>query len=201
MPCAKIQVALARCFPKQLAGGAKLGKPAIRNRSRPRKPNQRTWARKCSACCASIRVFLRLSDAVKGSERAAGEAPGTTQSWLALRNKIATTNVAGATEGPASSTTSENDQVNNDLHALADEARRSLAHLELGARSGAVPADVATAERARLQNILERINVAEAKASQASGNSSDAATGSELPNMVARDSRARAPTRSGSPFP
>ncbi|MBP9088413.1 MAG: hypothetical protein KBG15_19990 [Kofleriaceae bacterium] len=132
-------------------------------------------------------VFLRLSDAVKGSERAAGEAPGTTQSWLALRNKIATTNVAGATEGPASSTTSENDQVNNDLYALADEARRSLAHLELGARSGAVPADVATAERARLQNILERINVAEAKASQASGNSSDAATGSELPNMVARD--------------
>ena len=132
-------------------------------------------------------VFLRLSDAVKGSERAAGEAPGTTQAWLALRSKLATTKISGATEGPASSTVSDNDQVNNDLHALADEARRSLAHLERGARSGAVPADVAATERTRLQNILERINAAEAKASQATSGTGDATTGSELPNMVARD--------------
>ncbi len=132
-------------------------------------------------------IFLRLSDAVKGSERAAGEAPGTTQAWRVLRTKIATLKVAGATEGPATTTTSENDEVNNDLHALADEARRSLAHLEQGARSGSVPADVATAERGRLQQILERITAAENKASQASAASSDTTTGSELPNMVARD--------------
>ncbi|HPH70307.1 MAG TPA: hypothetical protein PLF40_31365, partial [Kofleriaceae bacterium] len=74
-------------------------------------------------------VFLRLSDAVMGTNRAAGEAPGVTLAWAQLRRKLATVQVAGAAEGPAgaSSNDTDTDAVRNDLQALAEEARRSLA--------------------------------------------------------------------------
>lgn len=131
-------------------------------------------------------VFLRLSDAVMGANRAAGEAPGVTLAWAQLRRKLATVQVAGASEGPAGATSNDNDAVRNDLQGLAEEARRSLAHLERGARSGAVPKDVADEERSKLQSVIDRIVAAQSKASQA-GSESTANSSTDLPAMVARD--------------
>nr|HPH70575.1 hypothetical protein [Kofleriaceae bacterium] len=66
-------------------------------------------------------------------------------------------------------------------------ARRSLAHLERGATTGAVPKDVAEQERTRLQSVLDRISTAQRKASELSSDSNLSNASADLPGMVARD--------------
>lgn len=110
--------------------------------------------------------FVRLSDAVAGLRRAAGEAPGVARTWSALAKRARTDKVAATAAAPTEAAEEAADAaaVADDLRALGEQvadARRALAR---GRAAGTVPADAADEEAARLAALADRVERAAGKA-------------------------------------
>jgi tetratricopeptide (TPR) repeat protein len=137
-------------------------------------------------------AYVRLHDAVAGMAKVTGEAPGTVRAWQSLARKVATTKVAA---GAGTTTGAEDDLADasalvEDLRRLGKEVAKAKDELDIARGSGALPADVATEEAARLDGLAMKVETALGQAERQAETAAGAITARAAPAlqpMLARD--------------
>ncbi len=117
--------------------------------------------------------FIRLSDAITGVQALAGEASSTARLWQGLATQVRTQRVGAVSRQQTleQEQLADSNAVLEDLRRLADEVTASRAELARGLREGLIARDVATAERARLDELHTKLEAA----TQQAGKATDAA--------------------------
>ncbi|MGE3545358.1 MAG: tetratricopeptide repeat protein [Kofleriaceae bacterium] len=123
--------------------------------------------------------FVRLNDAITGAQELAGSAPGTVRLWQNLGAQVGEQRVAAISSEP----TLEEEQL-SDANALVEDLRRlskqvgeARGELARGKREGLLPPEVANQERARLDDLLEKVELARGNATEVADRAASAVAG------------------------
>ncbi len=129
--------------------------------------------------------FIRLNDAITGMHDLANGAPGTVRVWQSLGAQLSEKKVARV----STDKTLEQEQL-ADANALVEDLRRlgaqivvSRSELARGKREGTLPADVANAELARLDQLSDKLRGALAGATAAADKAAGAISTQASPGI------------------
>ena len=145
--------------------------------------------------------FTRLNDALTGMTELANGAPGVVRTWQSLAQQVSEKKVAAV----STAKTVEQEQL-ADANALVEDFRRlgtqllaARAEMARGKREGTLPADIADQEMKRLDDLFERVQLAQVNAIGLADKSAASVTASTTPRPAfARRSKSTSPTRAAS---
>ncbi|MGE0545586.1 MAG: tetratricopeptide repeat protein [Kofleriaceae bacterium] len=123
--------------------------------------------------------FVRLNDAITGMQELAGAAPGTVRLWQNLGAQVGEKRVAAISSEP----TLEEEQL-SDANALVEDLRRlgkqvneARGELARAKREGLIAPEVANQERARLDDLREKVELARGNATEVADTAANAVAG------------------------